>query len=473
MRRTTITLAAGICAALTYLTPPAYADPQRVLTSREDQIDLSVTAYNDGRGFVRDIRKITLPVGEVQLQIEDVSASIKPETVGFRSLTGPGSLAILEQNYEYDLISPQKLMEKYVGKQVTLINLHKDYTFEQVPATLLSTNEGPVYRVNNQIYLGHPGVVVLPEIPENLIAKPSLLCLVKNESAEQTFETTYLTDGIRWEANYVVTIPRDESALNLNGWVTLQNDSGTDYVNAQVKLIAGEVHRAPAPREQMVMMKAMSAEGDVEMAEQEAFSEFHLYTLPRRTTIKHNQRKQVALLRTEGVAFTRRYEFRGEDYYYFNFVPESREQNVDAFVEFQNTKENRLGVPLPAGVMRMYQEDSSGSLQFAGEDRIPHTAKDEKVKLAVGKSFDIVAKRVQTDYKIIADRVNESAFEITLRNHKDKDVTVDVVESLPGDWEVLQKSHDFEKRDARTIVFSVPVPKDGEVKVTYRIRVRM
>ncbi|NUM55604.1 MAG: DUF4139 domain-containing protein [Candidatus Hydrogenedentes bacterium] len=443
-------------------------------TTLADQKDVAVTAYNNGLALVRDTRAVKLPTGESQLQFEDVAQQIRPETVGLKSTSDPGSVAILEQNYEYDLISPNKLMEKYVGKKVKLQNFNSEITSGTVEAELLSMNEGPVYKVGNEIFLGHPGNVVLPEIPENLIAKPSLIWTLNNTAGDQTLEVTYLTNGVSWSADYVITLAKEETSLGVAGWVTMNNQSGATFTNAQLKLVAGEVNIAPPDMPRLEMMyaaKAMPAAAPP-MPQEEAFAEYHLYTMPRRTTIKQNQSKQLALLNGENVKCGKKYEYRGQEYFYSQQVPPTGEEHVGVFLEFRNEEKNGLGIPLPAGVMRVYQEDSEGMLQFAGEDRIKHTPKDENVKLRLGEAFDVIGERVQKDYQVIGSNVHESAYEIALRNHKETDISIDVVEPMPGDWRILEKSHEFVKKDARTAVFSVPVPKDGEVKLTYRVQVR-
>ena len=443
-------------------------------TTMDDQRDIALTAYNNGLGLVRDTREIELPTGELLLQFRDVAEQIRPETVSLRSLSDEGSLTILEQNYEYDLISPEKLMEKYVGQTVRLVNFSTELGFQEVTAELMSVNNGPIYEIDGEIYLGHPGTVVLPEIPENLIAKPSLIWTVDNAASDQTIEATYLTNGISWKADYVVTLARDETSLDLAGWVTMNNNSGATYENALLKLVAGDVNivqdEMDVAKFQRMEMAAQAMPAP--MPTQEAFAEYHLYTMPRRTTIKQNQSKQLALLQAEGVAVEKKYEFRGQLHYYSQPMQPEGEQHVEAYLVFQNEEENEMGMPLPAGVMRVYQEDSTGALQFSGEDRIQHTPKDEEIRLRLGTAFDVVGERTQTDFTRISDRVFETAFEIEIRNHKETDITVDVVEPMPADWEILQQSHEHEQRDAFTAVFSIDVPADGEATLTYRVRVR-
>jgi len=442
-------------------------------TSLDDQTDVAVTAYNNGLALVRDTRKLSLPKGELDLQFMDVAQQIRPETVSLQSASAPGSVGILEQNYEYDLISPSKLMEKYVGKKVWLQNFHNDLDMGRVEAELLSMNEGPVYKVGEEIFLGHPGNVVLPEIPENLIAKPSLIWKLSNTQADQTLEVTYLTNGVSWKADYVVTLAKDDKSLDLAGWVTMNNQSGATYTNAKLKLVAGDVNVVQDMPQRLERGRVLSAMAEMApIPQEESFAEYHLYTMPRRTTIKQNQSKQLALLNGTGVKCEKKYEYRGQEYFYSQQIPPTGEEHVGVFLKFENEDENGLGIPLPAGVMRIYQEDSEGMLQFAGEDNIKHTPKDETVTLRMGDAFDIIGERVQTDYKVYGSNTHESAYEISIRNHKESDIVVDIVEPMPGDWEVVSASQDHEKKDARTAIFHVAVPKDGEAKVTYRVRVR-
>ena len=442
-------------------------------TSLDDQTDIAITVYNNNLALVRDRRDVALAEGEVSLTFMDVAQMIRPATVSIRSLSNPGAIRILEQNYEFDLISPSKLMEKFVGKEVQLRSFHSESTFTTEIATLLSVNERPIYQVGNDIHLGHPGSVVLPEIPDNLIAKPSLIWTLDSDAAKQSIEATYLTQGIQWSADYVLTMNREESAMDIAGWVTLVNQSGAQYTDAKLKIVAGDVNVVQPDMKLGRQLRGAVAMEAMAMPVEESFAEYHLYTIPRRTTIKQNQSKQVRLLAANGVKVSKLYEYRGQPHYFSQRWPQvTPEQKVSVFVKFRNDEQNALGIPLPGGTMRVYQEDSEGMLQFAGEDRIQHTPKDEDVRLRMGSAFDVVGERVQKDYDKISSNVHESEYEITLRNHKESDIVIDVVEPMPGDWQVLSNSHPYEKRDARTAVFSIPVKKDGEVVLKYRVRVR-
>ena len=446
------------------------------VTSLQDQTGVAVTAYNNGLALVRDTRRVAAPSGESLLRFKDVAQQIRPETVGLRSKSHPGSIAVLEQNFEYDLMSPNKLMEKYVGHDVKLVNQDKRIGFTEVGATLLSNNNGPIYKVGEKIYLGYPGKVVVPEIPNNLVAEPSLVWTISNTAPDQTLELTYLTGGVSWSADYVLKLSKDSDQMDVTSWVTLNNQSGASYREAQLKLVAGEVNLAPTATGYDIngdgVALGVMLERVAEKPKEESFGEYHLYTVPRNTTIKDNQSKQILLLEAGGVKCAKKYEYRGEESYYSQQMEPGEEEHVPVYLAFENREKNQLGLPLPGGTMRIYQADSDGMLQFVGEDNVKHTPKDEKVTLRMGDAFDVVATRVQKEYRQVADNVHESVFEITVRNHKDTDVVVDVVEPMPGDWRVLEKSQSFEKRDARTAVFSLSAPKNGEARVTYRVQVK-
>ena len=461
--------------ALLSLALPLSATAAPVVSTEADQKGVALTIYNQNLGLVKDRREIRLPAGSGELRFMDVAAQIIPTSVSIAAVAG-GSLQVLEQNYEYDLLSPQKLMEKYVGKEVKLYqkNPHSERE-EVVTATLLSTNGGPVFRIGNEITFGHPGRVIFPGVPDDLIARPTLVWLLDGGAGRtQTVEATYLTGGITWRADYVVTLSEKDDRADLAGWVTIDNRSGAAYRNATLKLVAGDVNRVQdqAPR----LAKTMRAEAMAAPAPQfreEAFFEYHLYTLQRPSTIKENQTKQISLLAAEGVPVKKEFVLRGENFYYYNPAGEAMgKQKVGVFAEFENRKEHNLGMPLPRGIVRLYKRDAGGSLQFVGEDSIDHTPEKEKVRVKLGDAFDVVGERKQTEWRKVAADTYEAAFEIKLRNHKKEDVVVKVVEPVPGDWQMLTSSHPHRKGDAFAAEFSVPVPKDGETTLAYRVRMR-
>ena len=455
---------------------PGHAETPAASTSRETS-DMAVTIYNDNLGLVKETRTLSLATGVSEMRYKDVASLINPRTVHMVSLTGPDDLEVLEQNYEYDLISPEKLMERFIGREVTLIfPAVADKTPErEVKARLVSTTGGMVYEIGGQFHVNPPARVVLPEIPGGLISVPTLVWSLKNKgAASHKVETSYLTGGLSWSADYVSVVDAADTRIDLTGWVTLDNTSGATYANARLKLVAGDIHRAePDVRAQVMRMEAGIAKAQPAFAE-EAFFEYHLYTLDRPTTIKDRQTKQITLLEAAGVPLRKIYLMTGEvSYYQMKLGQIGTDQKVSVNLEIDNTQKNGLGMPLPRGVVRLYKKDGSGSLQFIGEDRIQHTPKDEKITLKVGDAFDVVADRVQTDFRAVSGgRYDaESEFEIRIRNHKEEAVTVTVREPVPGDWKVLSETHTHTKREAHTIEFSVPVAAGGESVLRYRVAV--
>ena len=441
--------------------------------TREVQKDVMVTIYNGNLGLVKDVREVRLPVGLTEAQFMDVAALIDPTSVHLKSLSDPTGLKILEQNYEYDLLSSDKLLEKYVGKTVRLYQ--SDGTFHE--AKLLST-AGPVFEINGQIHLGYSGRMVLPSLPDNLVAKPTLVWLLRNQTAAtQRIEASYLTGGITWKADYVMVVNDTDSHSDLTGWVTIDNKSGATYANAALKLVAGDVNRARDGRREGRVMelaaKAASARDASRDFAEEGFFEYHLYTLDGRTTLKHQQTKQLALLSAAGVPVTKHLMYYGaQDYYRNSYGMPISNQKVAVLLELTNSTENRLGVPLPKGKVRVYKADSAGSQQFLGEDWIDHTPKNERVKIKLGDAFDVVGERTQKEWRKLGPGLWEVEWEISLRNHKKQDQTVTVIEPVPGDWQVLHATHAFEKPEAHTLRFLIAVPKEGAAKLVYRVRIR-
>jgi len=450
---------------------PAAAAP--VSVTRDDQREVMVTIYNGNLGLVKDLREVRFPSGQSEVQFMDVAALIDPTTVHLKSITDAPGLKILEQNYEYDLLTSQKLMEKYVGRKVRLYQ--NDGTYHE--ATLLSTN-GPVFEINGQIHMGHYGRLVLPSLPENLVSKPTLVWLLRNQTARpQRVEASYLTSGITWKADYVMVLNAADTRADLTGWVTIDNKSGATYGNAALKLVAGDVNRAQdARRDQRMMEMAAKAVSPAVASHDfvsEGFFEYHLYTLDGRTTIKDNQTKQLSLLSSSEIPVTKELIYYGAaDYYRTSYGVPMSNQKVAVYLEVKNSKENRLGLPLPKGKVRVYKADAAGSQQFVGEDWIDHTPKDERVKIKLGNAFDLVGERTQKDFRKLASNLYEVEWEIALRNHKTETQTVTVIEPVPGDWQVVSSSHTYEKVQAHTLKYQISVPKEGASKLTYRVRIR-
>ena len=451
--------------------------PGVLSTGLEDQTGVAVTIYNVNLGLVKDQREIKLAKGTGEVRFMDVASQIIPTSVHIKSLVDPDSLQVLEQNYEYDLLNPQKLLDKYVGKDVKLYYKNPYSEREEiVTATLLSNNGGPIFRIGDEITFGHPGRIIFPGVPENLISKPTLVWLIQNSlSSAQNIEVSYLTNGINWRADYVLTLNDADDHADLSGWVTIDNKSGTTYRSAKLKLVAGDVNRVKDEyeyKDKMLRAAEMAAKAAPQFKEEEFF-EYHIYTLERPATVKENQTKQIGLVNADTIPVRKELLYYGAAFYYHNRYGDAiTNQKVGVFVEIDNRKENNLGMPLPKGIVRVYKHDKEKSLQFVGEDSIDHTPKDEKLRIKLGDAFDVVGSRKQTDWKKIASDTYEASFEISLRNHKKEDVVVKVVEPIPGDWKMLSSSHEYTKTEAFTAEFKIPVPKDKETKLTYRVRMR-
>jgi hypothetical protein len=449
------------------------AKPGFSATTGKDQSDLSVTVYNSNIALVRDVRQIRLHSGLFPLHFEDVAASIMPATVHFRSLTDPSKLNVIEQNYEYDLLDPEKLLHKYVGKEVSF-----EWQGMESKALLLSDNGGPVWKIGNQIVTGlSVGSYRFPELPDNLYSRPTLVWTLDNRGADaQKVEASYLASNMNWNADYVLTVARDEKTADLDGWVTLVNNSGVAYHDAKLQLVAGDVHRTPQVmlEERDMVAKSMAVNAGAAQFAQENFSEYHLYTLGRRTSIQNNESKQISLLTGTNIPVEKYLQVEGQQYYYRNpqGIGNAIPQPVKVFYRFKNEQQGGLGMPLPAGTVRVYQADSQGGAQFAGEDNISHTPKDETLRIYVGNAFDVVCERKMTDYKKIAYDLHEMEYQITLRNHKNGPVTVEVREPIGGDWEVVNSNYKWTKLDVSTIGFQIPVEKDGTATLDYRVRVK-
>jgi len=456
------------------------AVPQDGSTTLDDQEELAVTVYNSDLALVRDVRRLTLPRGVSHLDFMDIAATVNPATVHFRSLTQPADLSVLEQNYEYDLLEPDKLLRKYVGREVTLVRMRQqDGTTraEEVTARLLSYNSAPVWQIGSEVVTGmHADHIRFPELPATLYSRPTLIWTLENAGdTTHRVEASYLASKLSWSADYVLTVARDDRTAGLDGWVTLVNGSGTAFPDASLQLVAGDLNRVRrAMLERGVADLAVQERAASAPMQQEAFSEYHLYTLPRKTSINNNETKQVSLLGGSGVPVQKRYVVDGQAFYYRNQQhPGSPLKDVvQVFYQFRNETRSGLGMPMPAGVVRVYQADSQGRLQFAGEDRIDHTPKDETLNVKIGNAFDVVAERRQTDFQRIGTDVFEVAYEVTLRNHKDRAITVEVNEPIGGTWQILQSSHEWVKTDAWAARFMLPVASGGEAVLRYRVRVR-
>ncbi len=471
-----VAFTAALVSTTAFVPPPP---PAAAAAAEERQIGLdrqtgvAVTIYNQDLALVRDSRQVELAAGENSLAFIDVSALMRPETA-LLGADGVG-LSVLEQNFNFDLLTPEKLLEKSVGRTVRVITTNPQTGEEKTEeAVVLSVAGGVVLQIGDRIETMAPGRIVFDGVPPNLRARPTLVIDADSDKAGiVTAQLNYLTGGLSWAADYVAQLSPDEKTLDLNGWVTLTNQSGTSYQNAKLQLVAGDVHRI---QEMMIKTMDMAAGAPAQPAPQmaeEGLFEYHLYTLGRPTTIAENQTKQVALLTAGKVPVEKEFRFSNisnGSYYYA--LGEQERVNATVFVSFKNTEDANLGLPLPKGTVRVYKADSAGQVQFVGEDAIDHTPKNEDVRLTLGQAFDVTARARQTRFEQISDRVYESAYEIEFKNAKQQPVTVALVEDIPGEWRMLEESAKHEAVNAFRARWEVIVPAEGSAKLTYSVRIK-
>lgn len=440
----------------------------------------AITVYNDDLALVKERRKVSLKPGLTRLALREVSAQLRPETALLRAVSG-SPITLLEQNFDFDLLTPANLLEKYVGREVGVVRSHPTSGEERrEAATVLAANGGTVLRFADRIETGVPGRLVFDQLPANLRERPTLSVLFEGRSGEQMLELSYLTGGLSWQADYVANLNEDGKQLDLSGWVTLSNRSGAAYEDATLQLVAGTVNQVRPQRDLgRLANSAMTMPAAAEVS-QEALGDVHLYSFERPTTIADQQTKQLALLSASAVPVSREYLLAGSDWFYREDHSQAGQKLKPAvFVKFRN-KGGQLGKPLPGGVIRVYARDNKGAAQFVGEDRIAHTAKNEEIALKLGDAFDITAERRQMSFKRIVDKDArgekiqgaEVAYRIELRNAKDEAVVVRVQETLPGDWTMLGESHPHSKESSRIATWNIAVPADGNSVLEYRIRVR-
>ncbi len=444
------------------------AAPIQAAGNDQTKMGLELTVYNQDLALVKDRRMVNLPGGVDTVSFTEVASGIDPTSVRFRSLTDPG-VKVLEQNYEYDVINDAQLLEKFLGQKIKLTTVKG----ETIEGFLLSGGNNLILSAKADggevriVKAAQIQSVQFPELPGGLVIRPTLVWLLSNpaKSGPQQVEVTYLTGGLSWKADYVATINQTDDRLDLTGWVTLDNRSGAEYREARLKLVAGEINRAPeADREQALRFMQAKAPlaADQRGFQEESFFEYHLYALGRPATLKNNQMKQVELLTASGIPARKLFIYEG-----------SRDpRKVKVMLEVTNGQEQKLGIPLPKGRIRVQKADGDGSLQLIGEDRIDHIAKDEKVRVNLGNAFDIAGERIQTGVKETGSKTREESYQITLRNHKQEAVTVTAVE-YPGawnEWQIVKNDHPFVKTEAGKIEFTVKLPPDGQATINYTIR---
>jgi hypothetical protein len=463
--------------ALTFVLAAVLAAP----AAGQEAEGVALTVYNGGYGVVREVRGLTIDRSGV-VKFTDVASSIDATTVHFKSLTDPAA-KLLEQNYQYDLVSADKLLKKYIDRQIDVVCEGRTYSGGLLSfdarQIVLREKDGSIVMVQRPDNVRD---IRFKELPEGLLTRPTLVWLVASEKVGRHLaEVTYQTGGVNWHAEYVLVLNKDDTAADLSGWVSVQNNSGKTYKEAKLKFIAGDVRKiveevgpVAGPRERAAKL------AEAEPMAEKAFFEYHMYTLPRPSTVADNEVKQLEMFtpaRGLGVEKKFLYNPLGQRRWHWGgrYTDKSygvtSYKKVHVFIEFQNSQKNKLGIPLPAGKIRVYKQDPDDkALEFIGEEKIDHTPKDEKLSLRIGNAFDIVGERKQMGFRTRPRWIQET-IEIEIRNHKKEDVTVRIKEPMYRwvNWEITQTSHEWTKLDSRNVAFDVTVKADGQTKVTYTV----
>jgi len=477
-RGLTACLLAAAMAALCLSACPAGAQP-----AAAGQEGVALTVYNGGYGVVRETRSLDIDK-DGRVKFKDVASAIDATTVFFKSLTDP-SAKLLEQNYQYDLVSADKLLGKYIDKPIEVVCTGKTYggsllSYDGAQIVLKEDGGGitMVQRADNV------KDIRFKVLPEGLLTKPTLLWHVATDKpGKQTVEVSYQTGGVNWHAEYVLVVDKDDAAADLTGWVSVQNNSGKTYADARMKFIAGDVRRVqPPPTASPRSSGSTFAKLGAAPMEEKAFFEYHMYTLPRPSTVADNEIKQLEMFSpVRGMKVTKRFLYNplgnwrwgyGGRYEDRSYGATSADKKVAVFIEFTNSKDNQLGIPLPAGKVRVYKRDEADkALEFIGEEQIDHTPKDEDLSLRIGNAFDIVGERKQTDFKVEVGRHwMQETIEIKVRNHKKQDAVIRVKEPLYRwvNWKITETNvKEYKKLDSQTVAWDLPVKADGEVTLTY------
>jgi hypothetical protein len=471
-RRPIVALA---CAAAILLPATSAADPPERTSTLTDVRGVNLTIYNGALALVHDRRRLELQQGANRIAWRDVGAGMDATSAILEDLSVPGAVRVVEQNFNFDLLRPSTVLDKFVGRDVTVVH---DGPLPGRPARetakLLADNDGLVLQYADRIETGlYDSHLVFPSLPHDLRDRPTLvLDLASDRAGAADLDLSYLTSGLDWHADYVGVVSPREDRMELQGLITLSNTSGTSFPGARLQLVAGNVNVAQ-PVRQLFTIGAVRAKAAANEVTQQNFFEYHLYTLEHPTSVLNNQTKQISLLTAHRVPIRKTLELRGSDFYYSNANADlGAKLKVGVYVGFTN-RGGDLGVPLPGGVVRLYKNDAGGTSQFLGSDRIDHTPKNQDVRLHLGDSFDVTANKKQLTFQALGGCTFESSYRIVLSNAKTERAGVLVVEPIPGDWQITAENVRHEKTSSATASWLVKVPPDGKSTLTYSARVRL
>lgn len=438
--------------------------------------ELELTVYHQDLAMVSDIRRVLLSGGNEELKFEEITEALIPESVSLR-FAAPTAVRILEQNYAYDLASPERLLESFVGKPIKLLERHEyQDRVDALDAVLLSAGPTLVYKIGEAVHIGHPGSTVLPKLPESVVTRPTLRWRLQTDKAgESTAELAYLTRGLGWQADYTLILPKEGSAAKLSAWATVRNESGKSFENTRLNLVAGTPNRvasAPVAESYAMAVRAAGAAMDGAVPARENLGDYHLYSLEYPVTLRNRQTQQVPFLEARTVALEESYEIRsGGSFYNSPGRRPGREEVVNRTLRFKNAPEKTQAAPLPEGTVRFYTEDSKGKLRFSGEDLLASTPVQAEVELEVGQAFDLKAVRTQVRMERLSTQKYRTDWEIRIRSEKKQKVQVRVIEPLYDQWKITASSHTPKPRDAQSVAFDVEVPPSGEAVLSYTVEV--
>ncbi len=446
--------------------------------SQNDTNSLNVTVYNNGFGLVKDNRKVNFTKGLNSLSFQGVSAQIQPESALFEG----NGLTVREQNFNFDLLSRESLLRKFLGKDIEVIETHYISGKKTVEkAKVLSVDAGLVLKIGDRIETDYNGRLIFPDIPENLYDQPTLsINVVADSDGERNVELSYLTNGLTWRADYVAELNDNEDMLNLNGWVTLTNTSGIPYNNADIQFVAGAVNRIRPVVPRPMMFKAaraqvsMDAAGVTNAMSEEQLMDYHLYSLGRKTDIASNQTKQLALFSASGVKVEKEYKFTNivPSYRNANGSGEFDTRNAEVVLKFDNDKKSNLGLSLPSGIIRVYKADSKKNMFFVGEDKIDHTAENEKVKLDLGNAFDVTVRGKETAFTSFSNKSYEAGYSLTFKNAKETPVRITYQQDFPYQWSIADSSIPYTSPTARQAQWVIDLPAKGQNVLNFTVRVK-
>jgi hypothetical protein len=460
-------------------------EPSGFRVGKENQKSVALTIYNNNFAVVQDVREVTLPKGLVALEYLDVAKDIEPSSLLTHSVTKADAITVLEQSYKNRPLNRNSILESYIGRKLkyskeVLIGAKYEKILRE--GILLSINP-EIVEFGDVIEISPAGVISLSHLPIGLNLSPTLVWLLENKMrGTQDIETSYITSNIRWQADYTITLSKnsdkfdsrnfDQETFDLGSWITINNQSGADFRNAKINLVAGEVHRvAQGPRQSNFAQKErmMSMASDAAIQSEPAF-EYHHYSVPNRTDILDRTDKQIRFMQASNVNFEKTYVFSGRNYNYQQ--TQLSEDKAEVKIRFLNNKKNNLGMPLPKGKVRVYQEGNNDSLLLLGEDIIKSKAVGQNINLTLGRAFDISSKRKQISFRRIGDRKVETSYEIKIMNAKNHSVEVIVNESMQGEWKVLQQNESSKRIDSTTLQYRLTVPKNSTKIIEYTAQSR-